>query len=114
VTPIGPNCFEARQRGTNANNWRTVDVKSRLGFARLAVAVIDGKLTPEMRAARLTEAEPLLLESASGLQAEARLSLIYKRDSLERLVRLYEAWPKPDKLAGWKQKLEAFEKASTP
>ena len=59
----------------------------------------------------MAEVEPLLLESATALQPEVSVSPTYKRDSLERLVRLYEAWPKLEKRAEWKQKLEAFDQA---
>ncbi len=104
------DCFAVRQRGTNANSWRTVDSKSRLGFAVVVLAVTDAKIAGEARMARFAEAEPLLLESAAALQAETRVSSAYKRDSLQRLVRLYQAWRKPDKLAEWKQKLEAFDR----
>ena len=34
------------------------------------------------------------------------------KESLERLVQLYEAWGKPAQAAEWKEKLAAFEQAA--
>ena len=34
----------------------------------------------------------------------------YKRDSLTRIVRLYEALEKPEKVVEWQQKLDDFDK----
>jgi hypothetical protein len=80
-------------------------VKSRLGFARVVLAITDSKLAPETRATRFKDAEPLLLESAAALQAESKVSSLYKRDAFERLVRLYESWNKPTEAEHWRDKL---------
>jgi tetratricopeptide (TPR) repeat protein len=64
------------------------------------------------------EAEPFLLESCKGLQQHQTSfppSLNAPRrikESLERLVQLYEAWGKPAKAAEWKEKLAAFQQAA--
>jgi len=109
------DCLATRLRGTNANHWRTGDVKSRLGGALLAVAVTESSSTTDTRLSRLTEAESLLLEGHERLQQSKSASRIYKRDALERRVRLYEVWdaaaPSSAKSAQaeeWKKKLEAF------
>ncbi|MFN0126191.1 MAG: tetratricopeptide repeat protein [Verrucomicrobiales bacterium] len=97
-----------RQRDSS-KSWRTDDVKSRLGGALVSVAVTDPGLDAEGREAKLNEAEPLLLEGCERVQTGATDDK-YKRDALERLVRLYEAWNKPDKRAEWQQKLEWLDK----
>jgi hypothetical protein len=64
------------------------------------------------------DAEPLLLQSCQGLQQrQASLPLYLNAprritESLERLVRLYDAWGKPAQAAEWKQKLATFQQAA--
>jgi hypothetical protein len=93
-----------RQR-TQPDDWSTFDTQSLLGEALL-----------EQK--KFTEAEPLLLSGHQGLkqrrdsipvQDRARLT-----GSLERLVRLYDAWPKQDKAETWRKELEAARAAKTP
>jgi hypothetical protein len=43
-------------------------------------------------------------------ETRSRLGGALQRDSLSRLVRLYEAWGKPEKVAGWQQRLADFDK----
>ena len=100
----------ALQLRISTNSWRVGDFKSRLGAAFVSVVVTDSQLNTEGREGKLTEAESLLLEGHKRLQA-ASTDKKYKRDALQRLVRLYEAWNKPDKRAEWQQKLELFDKA---
>ena len=64
-----------------------------------------------------SEAEPLLLQSCQGLQQrQASLAPWLNaprriKESLERLVQLYDAWGKPTQAAEWKEKLAAFQQA---
>ena len=64
------------------------------------------------------EAEPLLIESCEGLQQrQASLAPFLNaprrsKESLERLVQLYDAWGKTAQAAEWKEKLAAFEQAA--
>jgi tetratricopeptide (TPR) repeat protein len=90
-------------------SWRVGDVKSRLGGALIAVAATDPAPDPEGRVANLSQAESLLLESLDQLQKTAAEGK-FKGDALQRLVRLYEAWNKPDKRAEWEQKFDRFSK----
>lgn len=90
------------------SSWRTGDVKSRLGAALVSLAVTDAALDAEGRRNKLNEAESLLLEGCEEVQRGASDDK-YKRDALQRIVRLYEAWNKPDKHSEWQQKLELFE-----
>jgi hypothetical protein len=106
-------CLAVRLNGTNAIHWRVEDIKSRLGGALVSVAVTDRELNAAARGAKLAEAETLLLEGSERLQASKFADKKYKRDALERLARLYEAWRKPEKLSEWQQKLEAFDKPKT-
>ena len=107
------DCLAARLRGSKATHWRTDETRNRLGGALLAVAVTDPALTSESRAARFIEAEAILLESYEALQQSKEPDRKYKGDALTRLVRLYEAWEKPEKAAEWQQKLDGFDKAGT-
>src|SRR5439155_15117931 len=107
-------CLAIQSVGANAAHWRTDEVRSRLGGALLAVALTDPALNAEARQTKLVEAEALLLEGNDGLQQSK--SAEYKRDALERLVRLYEAWEtsvpntgKPGQAQEWRAKLEAFQ-----
>ncbi len=106
------DCLAIRRRSSEATHWRTTgEVPSRLGGALVSVAVTDPALTEEGRAARFNEAETLLLESNKVLQESEGVDKKYKRDSLTRIVHLYEALEKPDKAGEWQQKLDAFDKA---
>jgi tetratricopeptide (TPR) repeat protein len=86
------DCLAIRLSGTNANDWRTDDVRSRLGGALVSVAVTDAALTPDLVKAKLKEAEALLLEANSRLEPSASAARWSRGDTLERLVRLYQAW----------------------
>ena len=67
---------------------------------------------------KYADAEPFLLESCQGLQQrQSSVPLFLNaprriKESLERLVQLYEAWGKPAQAAEWKEKLAAFEQAA--
>jgi hypothetical protein len=92
----------------STNSWRIGDLKSRLGAALVSVAVTDSQLDVEARRAKLSEAESLMLEGHERLRTPSAEEK-YKRDALQRLVRLYEAVNQPDKRAEWQQKLEMFD-----
>lgn len=72
-------------------------------------------LPSEARCAKLVEAEALLLESHEHAQQRKSTEEQYRRDALERLVRLCEAWDElsPNtgnsmRAARWKAALEAL------
>jgi serine/threonine protein kinase len=100
-----------RLQGTNITHWRTGDMRSRLGGALLSVAITDSDLTLADRAAKLAQAEALLLEGNDRIPSDRSSARTYKRDALERLICLYEAWNKPAQAAEWRGKLTAFEKS---
>jgi hypothetical protein len=96
----------------NAKSWRIGDWRSRLGAALVSIAVTDPTLDAEGRRAKLSQAEASLLEGHEQLQKPSAVEK-YKRDALARMVRLYEAWNKPDKRSEWQQRLELFDKSQT-
>jgi hypothetical protein len=81
------------------------------GGALVSLVVTDPALDAATREAKLAEAETLLLEGHQRLQESMAGDKKYKRDTLERMTRLYEAWGKPEKRAEWHQKFEEFDKA---
>jgi eukaryotic-like serine/threonine-protein kinase len=70
-----------------------------------------------MEQKKYAEAEPLLLSGYEGLkQREDALPAAGKAclsNSLDRLVKLYEATGESSKAAEWKQKVAEFENATT-
>jgi hypothetical protein len=62
---------------------------------------------------KYAEAEPLLLSGYEGMkQREIKIPLEGKprlRETLQRVVQLYEATNRPDQAAGWKRKLAEFD-----
>jgi serine/threonine protein kinase len=87
------------------NDWATYSVQALLGSS-----LISRK--------RFVEAEAHLLKGYEGMkQREAHIPLRGKvrlTETLDQLVRLYEAWGKRDKLAAWRAKWEAKKQASVP
>jgi len=85
------------------DDWTTFETKSLLGDA-----ILQQK--------RYAEAEPLLLAGYHGMKkqenkipAREKLRLI---QALERLLRLYETWDKPEKASKWRRELTAATPAS--
>jgi hypothetical protein len=109
------DCLAARVGATNVSRTKLGDTKSRLGGAVLSVAICDHD--PALNSDRFKEAETLLLTGYELMQADSSISPRYVRDSLQRLVRLYEAWKSAAPNAGyeakaatWKERLEEFQK----
>ncbi|HEU0009489.1 MAG TPA: serine/threonine-protein kinase [Verrucomicrobiae bacterium] len=59
---------------------------------------------------KFVEAEPLLKEAFDHLQDSSSANAPFQRGARERLIRLYEAWGKPDQAADWRQKLSESDK----
>ena len=98
---------EREQRG-NANNWRTVDVRSRLGGAMLAEAVTNPALGSFERDSKISAAEELLLKSYEKLKGDRKVKLKYHQDAIARLVRLYEAVGDQGKVASWQKEADSL------
>lgn len=96
----------------STNSWRIADIKSRLGSALVSRAVADLALNTADRENKLREAELLLLE-AHERSKDFSTDEDLKRQSLEHLARLYEAWNKLDQRLEWERKFERLDKAQT-
>jgi non-specific serine/threonine protein kinase/serine/threonine-protein kinase len=101
----------AREQDAKEDSWRKADRQSRLGGALSVLIFIDPALTAATREPKLVEAEATLQRAQSEMENDATTETKYCRDGIERVMRLYGAWPKPDKQAEWKQKLAAFDEA---
>ena len=55
---------------------------------------------------RYAEAEPLLLSSHAAIQKLADVEAHHR--AVDKLVKLYEAWEKPDKASEWRAKMPAL------
>jgi len=101
--PLARACLAIREKQI-PDDWRTFNARSLLG----------GSLLGQKKHA---EAEPLLLAAYEGMkQREARIPTNGRprlKETLQRLVQLYETTDRPDQAAEWKQKLVEFEKAAT-
>ena len=96
-------CLALRERET-PDDWRTFNARSMLG----------GSLLGQKKHA---EAEPWLLSGYEGLkQRENQIPAAGRpclKETLQRLVQLYDATGRADQAAEWKRKLAEFEKAET-
>jgi hypothetical protein len=101
-----------RLENKNLQAWTIAHTQSRLGDALVVLAFTDPALTSGTRESMVTNAEALLQQGYAGMEQDNRPEPRHKRDTIERLVRLYEAWEKPEKLAEWKQKLAVFDKGA--
>ena len=83
-----------------ADDWKRYDAMSLLG----------GSLSGQ---GHYAEAEPLVVPGYEGMkERESRIAApdqFRLREAAERVVRLYEAWGKPEKATEWKAKLGAHE-----
>jgi tetratricopeptide (TPR) repeat protein len=120
-------CLEIRIRAI-PDSWLVDTARSLLGRAVLATVELDPALTSEARAARLREAEPLLLDGYAGLEDNPNVptpaqagGADRRREALERIVRLYEVWGRvePDqgydaKASEWRKALDAAHAPAAP
>jgi hypothetical protein len=102
--PLLRECAEIR-RIKALDDWRTFNAESMWGAALLGQK-------------KYAEAEPLLVHGYEGMnQRQGKIPSPHKvrlTEALERLVRLYEAWEKPDQAAKWRKEWEAAGKAAKP
>src|SRR5262249_18402489 len=94
--PTLRECLEIKEK-TQSGDWTTAEAHSLLGEALVGQR-------------EFLAAEPLLLNAHKAL-TERRDKIrpldrdVILRDAAERLVRLYEAWGKPDKAEEWRKRL---------
>lgn len=88
-------CLALREKG-QPDDWSTFSARSSLGDCLLGQA-------------KYAEAEPLIVAGYEGMKTrEAKippLSRLRLSEAAGRVVRLYEAWGKPEKAAEWRRKL---------
>ncbi len=89
--PLLREAVEIRQAAI-PTHWKTQSATSVLGGALTALGRFD-------------EAEPLLTQAYDKLVELRGPTNSATIEALKRVVRLYEAWQKPDKLEGWRKRL---------
>jgi len=92
---------------TNAPPSHLACVQSRLGGAVSVSAFTDPALSPAARVHKMAAAERYMRLAQTAIASD---NLGCQRDAIERYIRLYEAWPQPEKAAEWKQKLADFDR----
>jgi serine/threonine protein kinase len=93
--------------GTSTPPYHLACIRSRLGAAVAVAAFTNPALTPAEREQKMTESETLMQRAQTAIGGD---NLGCQRDAIVRFIQLYEAWPKPDKLAEWQRRLEAFDR----
>ena len=90
-------CLEIKEK-TQPGDWTTAVARSLLGEALTGQRAFQA-------------AEPLLLDAQKALSERREKSLPHRRDvtlheAAERVIRLYEAWGKPQLANDWKKRLD--------
>ena len=110
--------LEMQPQPTAKRSWQLAEMKARLGEALVVETVADATRQPAVRGREFAKIEPLLLESEEQLQDDPAVHPNFKRDAINRLVRLYEVWNgaapntgKAEKATQWRISLASFDKA---
>jgi len=94
--PVLRECLEIREHQM-PDSWQVFNAKSLLGGSQLGQK-------------KYADAEPLLLAGYEGLKARQKdippLALPRLKEAGQRVVDLYQAWEKPDKVKEWREKLK--------
>jgi tetratricopeptide (TPR) repeat protein/tRNA A-37 threonylcarbamoyl transferase component Bud32 len=97
-------CLRIREKHI-PDHWRAFNVRSMLGESLLGQN-------------KYAEAESLLVRGYEGMKRREAMIPGDARDvlveGLERLVKLYDAWDKPEQAAEWRKQLEAAKKPAAP
>ena len=98
ATDLLRRCLSIREK-TRPDSWLTFHSRSALG----------GSL---MRQKKYAQAEPLLLSGCEGMQARIQTipagSRFFVKDSIQRLIDLYQNAERPAEAVQWKKKLDGF------
>jgi tetratricopeptide (TPR) repeat protein len=86
-------CLALREKALPQGDWLLADTRSRLGAAMAG----EGKHA---------QAEPLLLDAHAALSDDRLCPADNRRQAIQRIIQLYEAWGKPDQAAAWRPRLE--------
>jgi tetratricopeptide (TPR) repeat protein len=107
--------LKIRKEQASDDDWQLAEIRSRLGGALVIATLADASLSPAARDNKFVEAESLLLEAQDRLHNDPGIDPAFKRDAIERLVRLYEAWNgvvpnrgMAQKATEWRQQLASF------
>ncbi|WP_165230636.1 WD40 repeat domain-containing serine/threonine protein kinase [Aquisphaera insulae] len=102
--PLLRECLVVREN-LQPDEWTTFATRSHLGQALLGQN-------------KYAESEPLIISGYEGMKArEARIPPQNKQglgEAAERIVKLYDAWGKPDKAADWRARLARPNEAPRP
>ena len=93
-------CLDIRQEALAEEHWLIFNATSVLGES-LAERGAEPSLALGPRIEKLREAEALLLEGYEGMQDHPDAPDERKREALERIVNLYEAWHAAEPDAGY-------------
>ena len=93
-------CLKLRREILEEGNWLIGSAESVLGDA----------LTDQ---GRYQEAQELLLAGQEAMAGDSGASDTRKHESIERLVKLYEAWGRPDQAASWRARQDAEHDGAT-
>jgi serine/threonine protein kinase len=84
-------CADMRGAKLPVGNWRRHQAESLLGGCLASLKQFD-------------QAEPLLLASYNQLRIAAGCTVLQRLQALDRLIQLYEAWGRPEKVSQWRAK----------
>ena len=89
-------CQYLRRDELREGHWLNAETNSLLGAALAA----GGKFA---------QAEPLLLQGHVAMEENLSVPVHKKRQAIQRIVKLYESWHKPDQVSEWRQRLAETE-----
>jgi serine/threonine protein kinase/tetratricopeptide (TPR) repeat protein len=87
--PLLRRCLAIFQKGMPAGHWQTALTENALGYCLGSMKRFD-------------EAEPLLLKSFAVIRAKRGEQSRATKDCADRIVKLYDAWKKPDQAAEYR------------
>jgi serine/threonine protein kinase len=95
--PLLRECLQNRSSKHAKDSWLVASAQSELGGCLLTQK-------------RYVEAEPFLVSAGQTFLERGEGPPLRRREALERLVKLYESWSKPEKAKEWKAKLDKMPK----
>jgi tetratricopeptide (TPR) repeat protein len=105
--PVLLECLEIRERFA-PEHWLRFNTMCSLGGALAGQGAALRESAPDRAAALFAEAEPLLVDGYAGMKDRAEALPLRKREALERIVALYDAWGKPERAAAHRAMLESL------
>src|SRR5262249_45863285 len=96
--PLLRECLEIRRKVLPKGHWLTADAESVIGACLFARGCY-------------TDAELLLLSGYEHLKAAPQVPIEQLPKAGDRLIRLYEAWGKPENAAEWRARRDQLPKA---